>query len=109
MLLTLEEIKGQCRLENDFNDEDRLLELLALAAEAKATTYLNRNLYKTLDEIPELDDDGIVITEDVRLGMLMLVSHWYENRSSVSELEMTETPQAFEFLLYSRRLPVSGY
>lgn len=109
MLLTLEEIKTQCRLESDFTDEDTHLELLALAAEAKATTYLNRNLYKTLVDIPDLDLDGMVITEDIRLALLMLVSHWYEHRSSVSELEMSETPQAFEFLLYSRRLPVSGY
>lgn len=46
MLLTLEEIKQQCRLESDFTEEDQLLELFALAAEAKAVTYLNRNLYK---------------------------------------------------------------
>jgi len=109
MLLTLEEIRLQCRLESDFTEEDRLLELLALAAEAKAVTYLNRNLYKTVADIAPLDTDGMVITEDIRLALLMLVSHWYEHRSSVSELEMTETPQAFEFLLYSRRLPVSGY
>ncbi|KIU31114.1 head-tail connector protein [Atlantibacter hermannii] len=109
MLLTLDEIKRQCRLENDFKEEDELLELLALAAEAKATTYLNRNLYKTNDEIPALDEDGMVITEDIRLGLLMLVSHWYENRSSVSETEKSETPMAFEFLLKSRRLPVSGF
>jgi len=109
MLLTLDEIKMQCRLEPDFTEEDRLLELLALAAEAKATTYLNRNLYKTLDEIPETDTDGMVITEDIRLGLLLVVCHWYENRSSVTEIEKTETPQAFEFLLYPRRLPVSGF
>ncbi|MEM6050522.1 head-tail connector protein [Erwinia sp. P7711] len=109
MLLTLEEIKTQCRLESDFTDEDSHLELLALAAEAKATTYLNRNLYKTLVDIPDLDLDGMVITEDIRLGLLMLVSHWYENRSSVTEIEKTETPMAFYFLLQPRRLPVSGF
>ncbi|UQY45063.1 head-tail connector protein [Mixta hanseatica] len=109
MLLTLEEIKMQCRLESDFTEEDRFLELLALAAEAKATTYLNRNLYKTLDEMPALDTDGMVITEDIRLGLLMLISHWYENRSSVTEIEKSETPMAFYFLLQPRRLPVSGF
>ncbi|WP_223563931.1 head-tail connector protein [Pantoea agglomerans] len=109
MLLTLEEIKMQCRLETDYTEEDQQLELLALAAEAKATTYLNRNLYKTILDRPDLDTDGMVITEDIRLGLLMLVSHWYENRSSVSELEMSETPQAFEFLLSPRRLPTSGF
>ncbi|MCQ5469690.1 head-tail connector protein [Pantoea brenneri] len=109
MLLTLDEIKMQCRLESDFTDEDAHLELLALAAEAKATTYLNRNLYKTLTDIPDLDLDGMVITEDIRLGLLMLVSHWYENRSSVTEIEKSETPMAFYFLLEPRRLPVSGF
>lgn len=109
MLLTLEEIKMQCRLETDFTDEDRLLELLGLAAEAKATTYLNRNLYATNADKPDLDPDGMVITEDIRLGLLMLVSHWYENRSSVTEIEKTETPMAFYFLLQPHRLPVSGF
>lgn len=109
MLLTLPEIKAQCRIEQDFTEEDTLLTLLAKAAEAKATTYLNRNLYSAVGDIPELDEDGIVLTDDIRLGLLMLISHWYENRSSVSELEMSETPQAFEFLLYPRRLPVSGF
>lgn len=109
MLLTLPEIKSQCRLENDFTEEDSLLTLLAEAAEAKATTYLNRNLYATKTDIPELDDDGIALTNDIKLAMLMLICHWYENRSSVSEVEMLETPQTFEFLLYPRRLPVSGY
>ena len=109
MLLTLPEIKEQCRLEVDFTDEDMLLTLLGEAAEAKATAYLNRNLYPTKDVIPDTDDDGITLTNDIKLGMLMLISHWYENRSSVSELEMSETPQAFEFLLYPRRLPVSGF
>ena len=109
MLLTLPEIKEQCRLEVDFTDEDMLLTLLGEAAEAKATTYLNRNLYPTKDVIPDTDDDGITLTNDIKLGMLMLISHWYEKRSSVSELEMSETPQAFEFLLYPRRLPVSGF
>ena len=109
MLLTLPEIKEQCRLEMYIKDEDTLLTLLGEAAEAKATTYLNRNLYATKADIPALDADGIVLTNDIKLGMLMLISHWYENRSSVSELEMSETPQAFEFLLYPRRLPVSGY
>lgn len=109
MLLTLPEIKEQCRIEVDFTDEDMLLTLLGEAAEAKATTYLNRNLYPAKDVIPDTDDDGITLTNDIKLGMLMLISHWYENRSSVSELEMSETPQAFEFLLYPRRLPVSGF
>jgi len=104
MLLTLDEIKMQCRLENDFTDEDRLLELLALAAEAKATTYLNRNLYKTNDEIPELDEDGMVITEDIRLGLLMLIAHWYENRETASSGGLTETPFAFEALLQPYRI-----
>lgn len=109
MLLTLSQIKEQCRLEDDFTEEDTFLSLLADAAKAKAETYLNRNLYSLEEEIPADDEDGIVITGDIRLGLLMLVSHWYENRGSVTEVEKLETPQAFEFLLQPRRLPVSGF
>ncbi len=38
-------------------------------------------------------------TDDIRLGMLMLISHFYENRSSVTEVEKLDMPQSFGWLV----------
>ena len=45
MLLTMEEIKAQLRLDEDFDADDRHLQLLACAAQKRTETYLNRKLY----------------------------------------------------------------
>jgi len=97
MLLALPEIKKQCRIDEDDEEENELLTLYAGAAEKRTSNYLNRTLYP--DAVPDTDPDGLVLSADIKLGMLHLVSHWYENRSSVSDFEQSETPMSFEFLI----------
>ncbi len=99
MLLTLEEIKRQLRLEEDYSDEDSFLEAFGKAVQARTETYLNRKLYDAASDIPADDPDGLVLPDDIRLGMLLLVTHFYENRSSVSEVEKTEMPQSYTWLV----------
>ncbi|UAK18656.1 head-tail connector protein [Kluyvera sp. CRP] len=99
MLLTLEEIKRQLRLEEDYSDEDSLLETLGKAAQARTETYLNRTLYDSSTGVSADDPDGLIMSEDIKLGMLLLVTHFYENRSSVSEVEKTEMPQSYTWLV----------
>ncbi|MEG1213600.1 MULTISPECIES: head-tail connector protein [Citrobacter] len=97
MLLELSEIKRQLRLEEDYTEEDDLLNMIGSAVEARTVTFLNRNLYET--SVPGDDPDGLVITDDIRMGMLLLATHFYENRSSVSEVEKTEMPQSYIWLI----------
>lgn len=99
MLLTLPEIKQQLRLEEDFTEEDALLTLLAGAVQRRTETYLNRKLYAANETVPEADTDGLALPDDVKLGMLMLATHFYENRSSVSEVDQLETPQSYKWLV----------
>ncbi|TNV14908.1 phage gp6-like head-tail connector protein [Buttiauxella sp. B2] len=99
MLLTLKEIKGQLRLDDDFSDEDTLLTLLGNAVQTRTETFLNRTLYATDDDIPDTDTDGLHLPDDIKLGMLLLVTHFYENRSSVSEVEKVELPMSFNWLV----------
>ncbi|EMX8400613.1 TPA: phage gp6-like head-tail connector protein [Yersinia enterocolitica] len=101
MLLQIEQIKAQCRIDPEFDHENELLTLYAEAAEKKVTEYLNRNIYKA--EIPETDPDGLIVSSDIKLAMLALISHWYENRSSVSDYEQSEVPMSFYFLIGSYR------
>lgn len=99
MILTKEEIKRQLRLEVDDTTEDDLITALGCAAESRTATYLNRNLYAEAEDIQEGDDRGLVVSDDLRLAMLMLVTHFYENRSTTSEVEMLETPLAYSWLV----------
>ncbi|HEY3984632.1 head-tail connector protein [Cedecea sp.] len=99
MLLTPEEIKGQLRLDADFTDEDALLDLLARAVQTRTETFLNRKLYAPDAGIPDTDPDGLNLPDDIRLGMMLLVTHFYENRSTSSEVEMAELPMSFNWLV----------
>lgn len=47
MLLELSEIKRQLRLEEDYTEEDELLNMIGSAVEARTVTFLNRTLYET--------------------------------------------------------------
>jgi hypothetical protein len=97
MLLELSEIKRQLRLEDDYTEEDELLTLISRAVEARTVTFLNRTLYEA--SVPGSDPDGLIMTDDIRMGMLLLATHFYENRSSVSEVEKMEMPQSFTWLV----------
>lgn len=99
MILTLEEIKRQLRLEDDDATEDSLLTSLGEAAARRTQTYLNRPLYGKAEEIPEGDERGLVVSDDIRLALLMLVTHFYENRSTISEVEMVEMPLAYTWIV----------
>ncbi|EQA0587455.1 phage major capsid protein [Escherichia coli] len=86
-------------VDEDFDTDDRHLQLLACAAQKRTETYLNRKLYAPDETIPDSDPDGLHLPDDIRLGMLMLISHFYENRSSVTEVEKLDMPQSFGWLV----------
>lgn len=50
-----------------------------------------------------IDPDGITLTKDIRLGILFLITHFYENRSAVSEVEMVELPLTYTWLVGPHR------
>ncbi|ASG87606.1 head-tail connector protein [Salmonella enterica] len=100
--LTIAQIKQQLRLDEDFTDEDGLLELYGTAAENAAIKTLNRNLY--VDVVPDSDSNGMVIVDDIKLAMLMTVSHWYKNRAPVTPFEQSDIPLTYKFLLNPYRI-----
>ncbi|MCS2162968.1 head-tail connector protein [Scandinavium sp. H11S7] len=104
MLITLEDIKSQLRLEADYSEEDQYLALIGKAAESRMSEYLNRNIYVEGTTIPPTDPDGMIIPASLRLALLLLVTHFYENRSAVSEVEMVELPMAFTWLARPHRI-----
>ncbi|MBD2810493.1 phage gp6-like head-tail connector protein [Xenorhabdus sp. Vera] len=88
---TLEQLKQQCRLDSGTPAEDDLLNTYARAAIRRAENYLNRRLYE--DAVPDSDPDGLQVSEDVTLAIMLTVGYWYENREAQS------LPTGFKALL----------
>lgn len=97
MILTLEQIRQQLRFDDDYVEEDGFLMALAKAVEARTANYLNRTLYPGTP--PDTDPDGLQVSEDIIQGMLMLVTFYFENRSSMSDIEMNEIPLGYKWLV----------
>lgn len=87
MDITLDEIKMQCRIDSD--DEDDLLDVLLQSAKATIENYTNRKLFTELpsENVPE---NALEITADLKIAILMLISYLYENRSGMNELSQTQ-------------------
>ena len=100
--LTLSQIKQQCRIDEARSDEDDYLMVIADAAELAVQQHLNRNLY--IDEVPDDDSTGTVITATIHMAMLLMVAQLYENREATSELTMKEVPLTFSYLLEGARV-----
>ncbi|AOM40019.1 head-tail connector protein [Xenorhabdus hominickii] len=88
---TLEKIKAQCRIDEDNHTDDSLLETYAAAAKTRAESYLNRTLYD--ENVPDGDPDGLLISADIELALLLAIGFWNENREAQS------LPAGFKALL----------
>ena len=102
LFITLKQIKKQCRLDADDNSEDPYLELIGLAAEQAVENHLNRTLYA--DKVPEGESEGLVVTSDITMAMLLMVGQFYENREATSEFTMKKVPLAYSYLLERYRI-----
>lgn len=95
MIPTTEELRAQCRV--DIPDDDALLALYANAARRRAENYINRPLFD--DAVPEDQAEGLIISDDIKLAIMLAVGHWYEHRSDVSEGQYNTIPLGFKSLL----------
>lgn len=83
----LSEIKNFLRLDEDFYDDDILLESLRQAA----SIYVENATGKSYDESNEL----------YNLLIKLLINHWYENREAIREgREYNEVPHTLTALLH---------
>jgi len=102
-MVTLEQVKIQCRIEND--DEDALLTGYMAAARDHVQMHLDRTIYDLA--IPEDNPDGVIDNASIDQATLLIVSHWYAHREAVSESSMTEMPiGAYHLLGPYRRLGI---
>ncbi|MCL6744432.1 head-tail connector protein [Kosakonia sp. R1.Fl] len=104
--LELSVVRGHCRIDDDFTGDDNLLEIYTGAAARYVETWTRRKLYKTSDDPGFADDaDRLLLDDDIRTVMLLLIGHWYANREAVNIGNITsEIPLAVEALLQPHRI-----
>ena len=88
MILTVEEAKAHLRLQHE--EEDAYLASLILQAQAVAEDYCRVSFEDTAPQA-------------VRLAVLLMVSHYYENRDNPDKQVYITMRMAFENLLYPHR------
>lgn len=98
-MVTLEQVKFQCRIEHD--DEDALLAGYMAAARDHVQKHLDRTIYESV--VPDDDPDGVIDNASIDQATLLLIGHWYAHREAVSESSMTEMPMGTYHLLQPDR------
>ena len=90
MILTVPEVKTHLRIED--NDEDAYLGTLIAQAQAAAEDFCRVEF-------------GNTAAEPVRRAIMLMVSHYYENRDNPDRTIYGTMRMAFEDLLYPYRDP----
>ena len=90
MILTVEEVKTHLRIQHD--EEDEYIESLIAQAQGAAEDYCRTEF-------------ATAAPEPVRLAILLMVSHYYENRDNPDRQVYLAMRTAFENLLYPYRDP----
>lgn len=88
MVVSVDEVKTHLRIDHD--DEDSLIEGLIAQAQAVAEDYCR----------VEFDDEA---PEPVRLAVMLMIAHYYENRDNPDKQVYVTMRIAFENLLYPYR------
>ncbi|MBG6222794.1 MULTISPECIES: head-tail connector protein [unclassified Janthinobacterium] len=109
MFLTPDLAKGYQRIVG--TDEDDVIPLILSAAESAALTYLNRQVYADAETMAAAVDAGtaglfpMVITDDIKVGILKLFGDMYENREdSVLAVSVAQLPLGARELLRPHRI-----
>ena len=94
MILTVDEVKIHLRIQHD--EEDEYISSLIAQAQAAAEDYCR---VQFSDPAPE----------PVRLAVLLMVSHFYENRDNPDRQVYLTMRMAFQNLLYPYRDPMKMF
>lgn len=89
--LTIEDLKRQCRV--DFEDDDELLSLYGSAAERAVVAATRRSA----EELAAMGGGTMPVA--LRLAMLLLAAHYYRLREAVTGVGQEGVPYAYEYLV----------
>ncbi|WP_261666895.1 head-tail connector protein [Erwinia mallotivora] len=106
MIISPETVREHCRIDPDDTTEDSILTIYTGAATRHIEKWTRRKLYETnADPGFAEDENSLLLDDDIRLVILLLVGHWYENReASVSGVTVSTLPLAVESLLQPYRI-----
>lgn len=93
MILTLEEAKLHCRVDEDYTGDDTYLTELIIVAE---TDIANRMKYNSIEEA--FPDGNIPAT--VKHAAKLILAHYYENREPVAFASSSKVPMMIDSLLF---------
>lgn len=85
---------------DDFADDDEYLQHLLAAAEESVVTATNRTAEEIVGSYGEFP-------APLKHAVMMLAAHWYNQRESVSGVQMHEVPDALQALVKPYRILVS--
>lgn len=88
MLLTLEEVKTHCRIDQNYHEEDNYLYDLIEVAEHDVAQRIR---YKSIEEA---FPDGS-LPPNVRHAIKIVVANLYENRESIAPVQLHNVPDSF--------------
>ena len=98
--LTLDEIKDQCRIEQDITLEDTLLTTYGGAAENTLLRTCRRSYDNLLATFGEDDGEGgKMVPDDFRVAALLLTKHLYEHRGPTESVPQSMVPYALDLLV----------
>ncbi|RQM36880.1 head-tail connector protein [Erwinia psidii] len=86
-LITLSEAKRHCRIDDDYDYEDALIQAYIEAALEVCQKHIGKR-------IPEEQE----FTAALKVGCMMYASQLYEHRTTISEVEKSEVPMAISAL-----------
>lgn len=83
-MLTVDQVKHHCNIEQDFTEDDAWLAARIKAAVRYVENYTRRTLYEdATDPLYLANPNRLLYGEDIETAMLMLIAHWYANREAV--------------------------
>lgn len=91
-VVSLELFKKHVRAD-DFADDDEYLEHLLETAESAVITATNR----TQEELEQMGDGEM--PTPIKHAIMMLGAHWYNQRESVSSVQMHAVPDSLQALI----------
>lgn len=80
---------------DEFADDDTLLQHYLDTAEESIATYTNR----TLDELIAMSNDAKTLPLQLQQAEILLAAHWYNQRESVSNVQLHEVPDTLQALI----------
>jgi uncharacterized phage protein (predicted DNA packaging) len=106
--VTLNELKAQMR--EDWNEEDELIKLYGVAAEA-AVIDATRRTFDELCTLGYAESTGFMPDDDIgetlkdwfpsrlKVAVLMLAAHYFRNREPVASVAQNPVPYTIEFFV----------